>query len=490
MKYDEKHKFNVGLSSKSYGEKPIGKDISSMTFFYEELTMEDFLFHLITGHSYCGIFKNEGILTIKQKRDSNYIGSQVIGIDVDHTSLSIDDFIGKLDKKPSFYYTTYNNSDEHPRFRLIYVFDEMIEGKENYKMVSKSIMDTIETSVGEKVDDCSSKSSQYFNGTDINNDKLSVKFHNYNLVYNIDDFDVVPSSFKEKDPPHKVYVEMSDVSSTRFELNEEFKKDLCSLRRKDFLDKYSGIYHYVTSTLISEDTALKGYWDLRNIDYYEVESEKYYWNNESKKYFKYKVQKGYRKTRLFYDGLTFKRILGDRLTPEYLVYLMIKDFNDNFYNGDNKYGLKEILSKVYQVLNSDIIPKKTNRKFKIDKKYWYDLALERGYDVINWSQVRSIIMNDMKDNDFSSLYDPNKSIEYNIKNIECDKRTLIKWLKENDISYFTDKDLLVEEVMYLLSVNDKLSSREISDICNENGYKCSYSTVNRILRDLRNLSDH
>lgn len=485
MKYDEKHKFNVGLSSKSYSEKPIGKDISSMTFFYEELTIEDFLFHLISGHSYCGVFKNEGILTIKQKRDSNYIGSQVIGIDVDHTSLKIDDFIGKLDHKPSFYYTTYNNSDENPRFRLIYVFDEMIEGKDHYKMVSKSIMDSIEKSVGEKVDDCSSKCSQYFNGTDINNDKLSVKFKNYNLVYNIDDFDVCPPSFKEEDPP-KIYVEMSDTSSTRFELNDEFKKDLCSLRRKDFLDKYSGIYHYVTSTIISEDMSVKGYYDLRNIDYYEVESEKYYWNNETKKYFKYKVQKGYRKTRLFYDGLTFKMILVDRLTPEYLVYLMIKDVYDNFYNGDGKYGLKEILSKVYQVLNSNIIPRKTNRKFKIDKKYWYDLAMEKG-DTVNWSKVRSIIMNDMKDNDFSSLYDPNKSIEYNIKNIECDKRTLMKWLKENDISYFTDKDLLIDYIKDILKINDKLSIKEITEICKDNGFKCSYMTIKRIIDKINDI---
>lgn len=152
---------------------------------------------LIHGHAFCNLFKPEktrkdGSFGSSQKTYQNFAGSYTIGVDIDQTNYeSVEEFVSVLTLKPTLYYTSYSNKQEGKgaRFRLIYVFDEMIWNKFFFRYVAWQINAMIERDTKERItDDCNLRCTQYFNGTNVDDTSLVVSYGITHNIYSFSDF--------------------------------------------------------------------------------------------------------------------------------------------------------------------------------------------------------------------------------------------------------------------------------------------------------------
>lgn len=169
-----------------------------VTYNLETLTIPEFFEKVTTGHTVANIFcpnnkkafikgdsytyinsKNE--LTLSAKCDAFFVGSNFISIDIDETQYTFNEYIQKLIDggfTPTLFYTTFSHElpGKGQRFRLMYFFETLIEGKLQYKYMAEGVINLIESIVNEKVvDDCTKKCSQAIHGTNINSEYLEVK---------------------------------------------------------------------------------------------------------------------------------------------------------------------------------------------------------------------------------------------------------------------------------------------------------------------------
>ena len=203
----------------------------------EECTIGSLYQAALSGRVFCHLFdpketRTDSTFGSSQKTDSNFRGSYVIGIDIDKTSYrTAREFINTLQMKPSFWYSTYSNqlSGKGARFRMIYVFSELIENKFFFRYVASQLNSYIEKATGEKIeDDCNLRCSQYFNGTNIKAPNLIVEHGASNLVYDLADFDVTVTGFKgylENNCGYKTNTHREEIKSLLGWLNETYFPD-------------------------------------------------------------------------------------------------------------------------------------------------------------------------------------------------------------------------------------------------------------------------
>ena len=167
-----------------------------------EVTSNELLNYLTNGHVFCHLFnptqfRKDGTFGSSQKKDDNFNGSWCIGVDIDSTSYStITDYIDKLEFKPTFWYSSYSNTPNKPKFRMVYVFDEFIEGKYFFRYCAWQLNSKIEIDTDEEIeDDCNLRCAQYFNGTNLNNPDLFVGCGISNNIYSFNDFAITESGY-------------------------------------------------------------------------------------------------------------------------------------------------------------------------------------------------------------------------------------------------------------------------------------------------------
>lgn len=221
MNVNKEFKFRVSLSSDAYTNKEISgamigstkneenkairkkygfKASQGVGYKETELTPNELLESLISGHVFCHLFnpetiRKDGCFSSSQKKDMNFRGSYVIGVDIDHTNYSsAEEFISKLSLQPTLWYTSYSNLQEGKgaRFRLIYVFDDIIATNYlDFRFAAYHLNKIIERDTNEVIDDdCNLRCSQYFNGTNKNNPDLNVSYGITNNIYSSDDLGI------------------------------------------------------------------------------------------------------------------------------------------------------------------------------------------------------------------------------------------------------------------------------------------------------------
>ena len=206
MDYNENYTFNVSLSLEKFPNKEVSNAMISsvkqhpeyreirrqygfklnrgISFKVQAVTCRELLDYLLEGHCFCHVFavpptrlRSDGTFGASSKTNDNFNYSQVIGIDIDHTTYpTAEHFIDKLKLKPSLYYTSYRNLVEGngARFRLIYVLSNRIESIYMFRYLATKLKDIILQDTGEcksndnwkdYIDECSIRATQYFNGT-------------------------------------------------------------------------------------------------------------------------------------------------------------------------------------------------------------------------------------------------------------------------------------------------------------------------------------
>ena len=246
MFVDDNFKFNVSVSVDSYWNKEdvnacIGscKEASNkatkvkygrspkakISFREMEVTAPELLDYCIHGYTFCNLFrgfpdsgyndkgkmvsykKKDGSFTMSAKCDTFFYGSNLICADIEETSYpSIRSYIDRISIKPTFWYSTFSHMQPNKgvRFRMVYVLDETIVGKEEFEAIVDAFNYRIENDVCEEMHDkCNKKPTQYFNGTNVANGELVVEYDGSGYIYSINDIINVNNIIIEREDNNK-----------------------------------------------------------------------------------------------------------------------------------------------------------------------------------------------------------------------------------------------------------------------------------------------
>ena len=133
----------------SVKDKIHDKNVLNSKFKNEELTSTQLLDHIRKGHTFCVAALKEGDDTYCHRKTDNFIAGQIVGIDIDNVAenkekLSIEDGYfsyesaiadKELMSKAAFIYTTASHSEEHNRFRIVFVLKNRISDTDKFKQL-------------------------------------------------------------------------------------------------------------------------------------------------------------------------------------------------------------------------------------------------------------------------------------------------------------------------------------------------------------------
>ena len=217
-------------SSKNATNKQIrlkyGRSSKSKISFREvEVTASELLDYCIHGYTFCNLFrgypdsgqtdkgktvsyrKKDGSFTMSAKCDKFFYGSNVICADIEETAYqSIQDYIDRINIKPTFWYSTFSHKQPNKgvRFRMVYVLDQPIIGKEQFEAIVDAFNHRIENEVCEEMHDkCNKKPAQYFNGTNVANGELCIEYDGSGCIYGINDIINVNNIIIEREDNNK-----------------------------------------------------------------------------------------------------------------------------------------------------------------------------------------------------------------------------------------------------------------------------------------------
>ena len=175
---DKDYNGRMSISSTFFNEKPKGHKISQIKF--NEMTVSNDMLSSFISNGYC-------YCPTERKLDK-VSTSDYICIDVDDSTVEMNDYVSTLTDKPTIYYTTPSNGnieksqkkygdDEHIyRFRLLYALDTPTTNATEYEQAYRYITTTNNMSFVDF-----RPANQYYNGS------KGCELHNTNKVYSLPD---------------------------------------------------------------------------------------------------------------------------------------------------------------------------------------------------------------------------------------------------------------------------------------------------------------
>ena len=197
MEYKTNNNFNgrMSISSTYFNEKPKGHEISQIKF--NEMTVSNDMLSSFISNGYC-------YCPTERKLDK-VSTSDYICIDVDDSTVEMNDYVSNLTDKPTIYYTTPSNGnieksqkkygdDEHIyRFRLLYALDTPTTNAMEYEQAYRYIVDTNNMSFVDYL-----PANQYYNGS------KGCEMHNTHRVYSLlDEYKEIDIETYRKQSRHK-----------------------------------------------------------------------------------------------------------------------------------------------------------------------------------------------------------------------------------------------------------------------------------------------
>lgn len=437
----------------------------------------------------------------------NYIGTEIIVVDVDSCDIAPQDFLQSIKYKPTVLHTTFSNLTQQKGnkycFHLIYCFDTIIKNEDNFSTVFNQITEDYQ----QYVDSCAKDCHRVIFTS--NSTLSNFEIYQNNNIYKVSDF--LPTSEDEdidnidefisknrigkKSKSAYILTSTNNIQAVEkkfpqdkltknkpnnWNLDETFWEDLNSMTRSQFLDKYLDIYPYINRSLPTQEqikTTNNGitYEDWRGIEYYEVPSKYRFING---KHQVVKVPNGNRTKSLMFDALCFIKCIPS-ITKEYLVTMLINEVYKYYDNNDKELNNYKILgiAKYAWDLKDNININPIKKTFKI--QYSMEVSKRKAVGLINKL---------MKDEEIGNLIDVLSSVEDNLKimkenGLSITKTRLNQFLNEYQIDLKTNKELRNEKVIELYEKNNHPSSRELEKICKANGIKITYKTIQSIIKE-------
>lgn len=411
----------LSLSVDYYLNKP--NNIAQIRYRRKTFTQNSLMIVLKSGYcvAHCFRTKNE-VFTQSEKTNDNFEYTQMIGIDIDDCDTDMGTFIKRLEKKPTFAYTTFSNGVKGNRFRMIYLFNQKIDSIPLYKAVYNWITEGLNIN-----DNCMRSVSQQMFGTN-----FTAKWYNSDLWYDVPTFDesIITNQ-------NKVSSQIKVSERVSSQIRKSFINDMDCMESMDFISKYQKSYPYFTE---SELQYKDGYAVIDN-NYYVVRrmwyNQIYETNdgtvtvNEVRKY-----KDGNKRRIRMYNTARILRNIKNDITAEHLAYILYCEREYYYDNSDNILSNERLLSIATEItsmpMDRVIMNNNGKNRFKVDKEYWS----ERG---ITPKQAVQIVRGQINDRNIGELYDFNLTDKENVQvmkenGIKISVITLKRWRKKNGIT--------------------------------------------------------
>lgn len=511
------YKFRINVSLDTYttkkeataclskvGAKAAKKE--KMAFIERSVTIDEFLVLAISGHAFCNLFdidpnkqywvknsegkkyqvypvyrkgKNKGGMKLTFKSDVYFKGAQAIFVDIDNTKYkTIPEYINCLTYKPSSVYMSFSdNTEKHGvvsrRFRLVYVFDRILN-KEEFLSISRSITDRIIIDTAEPMeDDCGTRLSQYMNGVYGNNEIYQTYY-----IYSPSDFplleeNVIDSIIQEED-------------ERQIAFDDKLLRDMGSMNYDDFMHLYSWKYRYVYR--IEKPEWIDGVYQLTDEGYLQL------W------YYREKQCDGQHRRRKIFKNACLRCLMYPDIDADSLLFNLYVDFCRFFDNSDGAITLDVLKRKVKKAMMMTCEQLMAYCEFEIE--YWQK---NRPKFITNPNAFCSLshinqISKKVRWDELDRCYDRTKSIKENhelMPNVSlatlyrfCDERGIDrnpqKTPSRNEVR--EGKRLARKEKMRLFQdlYDSDLSIRENQKLMEEMGLELSIGTIQHWSRSIFN----
>jgi hypothetical protein len=491
--YDSKDKAKLALSYKRIKEYNKGienpdEQLSKMAFVRESLSVTRFAEMATSGYTFCNLFsydpnrqyrstgrwhtkfwpeyrkyKNKGGMKMQMKSDIYYEGCQCFFVDIDYTEfISVKDYIAALKLKPTVVYMSYsdnvykidskqkNNLKYDPqrgvksrRFRLCYVFNEIIYGKENFKTISSAINKMVEDSTHEVVqDDCGKSMSQYFNGS------VNKEVYVTGYVYEMADFNINTHTNYNESPRegqqildmlnHDIVKSMSNCCKRHHEPSSWLIIDMERLSYDEFMHYYRNKYRYIYR---KDD----GTWE----DGCQIVGEDFF-----KFYFhKNKLKDGEKRRRKLYERMCLRRLMFPDITADEVLFNAYEDLYRIIDNSKDPISIDCLARNVKSAFKLSI--DEIRQRFSSNIKYLSSLKPKNGliYDVRGAKTVseRNTKMREIRWRKYDRLYDADLSPRENAIRLGCKERTMRRFCKDRGIP--TSKKVSDEFIRQMINLS-------------------------------------
>lgn len=416
-------KFQLSISNLNFDAKPSSNDYSKMRFNQTQINVEQLQFYVRNGYSFTNLFNKESI-SIKEKTINNYIGTQCVFIDIDNSSLYMEDAYDKISLKPTLSYTTFSNTQDKHKYRFVYVLSKVIGLNEHRSFVTY-ISSLLKNELNITIDNASLNVNQLFNGSN----EECIIIANANSIIDVDANESYFNRITEdknvrinsKDNKIKIDIEEIEINKD-IEFFEFYDKKSYQEIVKEYEEKYPIIEE--TPYTLDDDKAIT----MLPEDYYCIIRIRK--NGKT-----VRIEDGQnRRKKLFLNGLIRRKINPSISLAQLLVnyaYEMV-NFIDN--TGDDKIKKDELYRMAKGILTLDMDEynealedyKKHNkilsRKFVINKAYCKA-------NHININAIKTIVAKDSRYMEYMSFYEVGMKQTEHLRilkenGIKCCRKTL------------------------------------------------------------------
>ena len=473
MRQDLDFKFRTSISREGYEDKDTAKMCLSsitakkvgrekMAFKEQEVTVDEFLDYAISGHAFCNLYRfdenkkywvnsskdhsretypvykvgaNKGYFKLSFKSDEFFYGSQTIFVDIDFTYKdSLIDYASCLSYQPTCAYYSYSDSTVKNgvysrRFRLVYVFDEVLNGEE-FRDITYTLYDSIVRDTEEPMyDDCGCSYCQYMNG---GNKKET---YNTSYIYSKEDFPIY-------DIPEEEYYQ-EEKGEEEIAFTRELINDITYCSYEHVVRKWyaKGLRYFTRTELDFGDNSYMA----TTPDFVKLVFNKN------------KILDGNQRRRKLYVRAALRRLMKPDVTADELLYNLYIDRDKFFDNSDNVLTLDVLQNKVKGALRTNIKEIKMLASFYDKPKFVINPEEENKRKAV--SKARTEITNNM----IGNLYDVNATVKENQTTmakagIRVSLSRLYKWCEDNKVTPIKPKERNKKAV--LEGYNPSLSVRE------------------------------
>ena len=439
---------------------------------------------------------------------NNYKGTQFICVDIDKCDISPKAFIENIKYKPTFYHTTFSNltevKDNKYCFHLIYCFDEVVEGEDNFSRVFNTLTSDYTEYVDDEAKDC--HRVIYTSNSTLPN----FEYGESNIIYKVqdllplnssttlDDFDSFfdggctvtknedayilssPSINMQAHSKNVTPDNKKNANPDKWFLDREFYNDLNSMSRKSFVEKYTLIYPYINRTLPKEEQIKQTkegivYEDWRGYDYCEIPSKIRFVDGKATIA---RVQDDNRTKSLMFDCFCFIKCIPN-ITKEYLVTMLVNEVFRFYSNADQHMTTQKILGIAkygWNMRDNIHFNKPLKKNFKIVSSI--DMSKNKAVGLLNKLK---------KDEEIGNNLDLSLSLEANIElmksnGVSTTKARLIQFCNDYEVELLSEKDMRNKKIIEICNLNPDLSVRKLQELCNENGIDVNYNTIRRLMK--------
>ena len=430
------------------------------------------------------IRKKDGSFTMSAKCDKFFYGSNVICTDIEETGYqTIQDYVSRISIKPTFWYSTFSHMQPNKgvRFRMVYVLDQPIIGKEQFEAIVDAFNHRIENDVCEEMHDkCNKKPTQYFNGTNIANGGLVVEYDASGYIYSINDIINVNNIIIEREDNNKTtyytslendHTSMTTNPSPTISVPEPsywLLHDIGNLDYDTFM-KYNR--HKYTYTYRMDS----GEWID---DTYQIVAENYfelYWAVD-------KLYDGCNRRKKIFERMCLRRVMNPDIDIDTVIYCAYVDYNRFCDNSDHVFGadyLEHNAKQAFELSIEEIEAKYSdNIAYLRDRRPKDGIILKSGTAYAGYANA---VKKDIKYSIIDKFYDASITVKENLVSLPSltglpiSKSVLYEYCKDRGISFgISDEDVLS-------MLNPSLSVRDNHSILQDLGIHVSSKRVNRLL---------